>query len=100
MLCTTLAMHALAAEPANPCAKPDFPGKRAPKVKLDQFNAQFKLYGECVAQFVAQQNQLIGEKEQAIARLRAEANAAIDAGRQATKEYQDFVTEVNRQIGA
>ncbi|WP_374353069.1 hypothetical protein [Chitinimonas sp.] len=87
-----------AADSAPACSKPTFPGRTAPKAKVDAFNNQLKTYGECVSQFIAQQNQLISDKEKAIAQLRQEANAAIDAGKQASSEYNDYVRQINEQI--
>jgi hypothetical protein len=83
-----------AAAHAHDCVQPTFPAGRAPKAKIDAFNTQFKAYGECINQFIAQQNAVLGDKEKAIALLRAEANAAIDAGNAATAEYNAYARHI------
>lgn len=80
------------------CTAPPIPPKKSPKAKMDAFNVQVKAYGECVSNYVNQQNAIIADKEKAIAQLRAEGNAAVDAGRQVTAAYNDYVKQVNEQF--
>jgi hypothetical protein len=89
-----IAFSLFSAANAHDCTQPVLPAGRLPKSKVELFNTQYKAYGECIKQFIATQNGVVGDKEKAIAQLRAEANAAIDAGNAASAEYNRFASHI------
>ena len=69
--------------PAHNCVRPEEPGKLATSSQFKAFNSDVKTYRECLQAFVKAQAALVKRHE--------------EIGNDAVKEYNDFVTEMNKK---
>jgi len=74
------------AVPQPNCAKPEFPGAFADSRRFDRFNKEYKAYAECIKKYVDE--------------TKALADAIIEAGNKAIKEYNAFNDELAERQAA
>jgi hypothetical protein len=74
---------ATAAAPAHNCVRPEEPGNLGTKSQFSAFNRDVKSYRECLQAFVKAQAALVKHHE--------------ELGNNAVKEYNDYVTEMNKK---
>jgi hypothetical protein len=74
---------ATAAAPAHNCVRPEEPGNLGTKSQFSAFNRDAKAYRECLQAFVKAQGALVKHHE--------------EIGNNAVKEYNDYVTEMNKK---
>jgi hypothetical protein len=80
------AAPAMPAMPAPTCAKPEFPGAFADSRRFDRFNKEYKAYAACIKQYVDETKVL--------------ADAIVEAGNKAIKEYNTFNEELAERQAA
>lgn len=71
-----------AGQPKHNCVKPEEPSRLATKNQFKFFDGQSKKYRECLQDFVKAQGELV--------------KLHSDAGNSAVKEFNDYVTEINK----
>jgi hypothetical protein len=71
------AASAMPAVPAPTCVKPEFPNNLADARRIERFNKESKTYGECIKKYIDE--------------TKALADAVIEAGNKAIKEYNAFI---------
>lgn len=74
------------AAPQNTCVKPEFPGAFADSRRFDRFNKEYKVYSDCIKKYVDE--------------TKAIADAAVEAGNKAIKEFNEFSAELAERQAA
>ena len=80
------AAPAMPAVPQHTCVKPEFPAAFADSRRFDRFNKEYKAYAECIKKYVAD--------------TKAVADAIVEAGNNAIKEYNTFNEELAERQAA
>jgi len=81
-----------AATPAMPaiayhnCVAPEYPGKDASKLRVENFNRDYKTYGECIKKYVDENNKWV--------------KAAAEAGNKAIDEYNKYTEDLRKRVEA
>src|SRR5712672_3064141 len=74
------------AMPALPCVKPEFPGAFPDSRRFDRFNKEYKAYAACIKKYVDD--------------TKALADAIVEAGNKAIKDYNTFNEELAERQAA
>jgi len=77
---------AMPAIPSHNCVTPEYPGKDAPKSRVDAFNDNYKVYGDCMKKYVDDTNRWV--------------KAAADAANKAIDEYNKYTEDLKKRIEA
>jgi hypothetical protein len=72
--------------PKHHCVAPEYPGTLATNTQVKVFNRDYKIYGECIKQFVDQN--------------RAWVNAVVEVNNKAVEEYNQYTVELKKAIDA
>jgi len=80
------ATPAMPTVPAPTCVKPEFPGAFADSRRFDRFNKEYKAYSDCIKKYVDDTKVL--------------ADAMVEAGNKAIKEYNTFNEELAERQAA
>ena len=74
-----------AISPPN-CVKPEYPGRDASKSRVDAFNSDYKVYGDCMKKYVDDTNRWV--------------KAAADAANKAIDDYNKYTEDIKKRIEA
>jgi hypothetical protein len=69
--------------PPHKCVKPEYPGKLAPAQKVNAFNKDFTVYGECMKKYIDDTKLIL--------------NAAATAVNGAVEEFNKFAADIKAQ---
>ena len=77
---------AMPAIPPPNCSAPQYPGRDASKSRVDAFNGDYKVYGECMKKYVDDTNRWVKD--------------AADAANKAIDEYNKYTEDIKKKIEA
>ena len=77
---------AMPAIPSPNCVAPAYPGRDASKSRVDVFNSDYKVYGDCMKKYVDDTNRWV--------------KAAADAANKAIDEYNKYTEDLKKRIEA
>ena len=72
--------------PSHNCVVPEYPGKDASKLRVDKFNQDYKVYGDCMKKYVEDTNKWV--------------KAAAESANKAIDEYNRYTEDLKKRIEA
>ena len=76
----------VAAIPSHNCVAPQYPGRDAPKSRVDAFNGDYKVYGDCMKKYVDDTNRWV--------------KAAAESANKAIDEYNKYTEDLKKKVEA